>query len=67
MARRLGNTPAVCRRCYVHPDVFEAHLDGTLRDALAGEGRRTLSTGLAGLTPEEAAVLTMLTGRLAAG
>jgi DNA topoisomerase I len=66
VARRLGNTPAVCRRCYVHPDVFEAHLDGTLREALAGEAQRTLSNGLAGLTPEEAAVLTMLTGRLAA-
>jgi DNA topoisomerase I len=66
VARRLGNTPAVCRRCYVHPDVFEAHLEGSLREALAGEAKRTLSNGLSGLTPEEAAVLTMLTGRLAA-
>ena len=26
----LGNTPAVCRRAYVHPVVVEAYLDGTL-------------------------------------
>jgi DNA topoisomerase-1 len=64
VARELGNTPAVCRRCYVHPDVFEAHLDGTLRDSLAREAQRKLSRGLSGLTPEEAAVLAMLTARL---
>ncbi|SDV47648.1 DNA topoisomerase IB [Chitinasiproducens palmae] len=30
VARRLGNTPAVCRRCYVHPAVFEAYEAGAL-------------------------------------
>jgi len=44
----------VCRRCYVHPEVLEAHLDGTLRDVL---GKRTARTGL---TPQEAAVLALL-------
>jgi DNA topoisomerase-1 len=28
VARRLGNTPAVCRSCYVHPLVLEAHVSG---------------------------------------
>jgi DNA topoisomerase-1 len=64
VARELGNTPAVCRRCYVHPEVFEAHLDGTLREVLAREAARTLSGKLAGLTPQEAAVLAMLSARL---
>src|SRR5206468_136708 len=27
VAERLGNTPAVCRKCYVHPDVIDAYLD----------------------------------------
>jgi DNA topoisomerase-1 len=27
---RLGNTPAVCRRCYIHPAIFQAYLEGTL-------------------------------------
>ncbi|MGV3618426.1 MAG: DNA topoisomerase IB [Fimbriimonas sp.] len=31
VARQLGNTPAVCRKCYVHPAVFEAFTTGTLR------------------------------------
>ena len=37
VATELGNTPAVCRACYVHPDVIDAHLDGTLK---AGLGRK---------------------------
>jgi DNA topoisomerase-1 len=30
VARRLGNTPAVCRKCYVHPAVLECYLTGKL-------------------------------------
>jgi DNA topoisomerase-1 len=36
VAARLGNTPAVCRRCYVHPLVLDAYREG----ALAVLGRR---------------------------
>jgi DNA topoisomerase I len=28
VAKLLGNTPAICRKCYVHPEVIEAYLDG---------------------------------------
>jgi DNA topoisomerase-1 len=35
-ARRLGNTPAVCRQAYVHPIVVDAYLDRRLRDTLVG-------------------------------
>jgi DNA topoisomerase-1 len=28
VAKLLGNTPAICRKCYVHPDVVAAYLDG---------------------------------------
>jgi DNA topoisomerase I len=64
VARDLGNTPAVCRRCYVHPEVFDAHLDGTLGSVLATQARRKLSAKLDGLTRQEAAVLALLTARL---
>ena len=30
VAHRLGNTRAVCRKCYVHPAVVDAYLDGTI-------------------------------------
>jgi DNA topoisomerase-1 len=35
VSNQLGNTPAVCRRCYVHPEVIAAHLDGSLIEAFA--------------------------------
>jgi DNA topoisomerase-1 len=30
VAERLGNTPAICRRCYIHPDVIAAYEAGEL-------------------------------------
>jgi DNA topoisomerase-1 len=30
VAARLGNTPAICRKCYVHPGVIEAYRRGQL-------------------------------------
>jgi DNA topoisomerase-1 len=33
VAARLGNTKAVCRKCYVHPAVLESYLDGSLLEA----------------------------------
>jgi DNA topoisomerase I len=65
VAARLGNTPTICRKCYVHPDVLTSYLDGNLvleiKEAIDNELRDALS----GLQPEEAAVLAMLRGRLA--
>ena len=26
VSARLGNTPAVCRKCYVHPEVLDSYL-----------------------------------------
>jgi DNA topoisomerase I len=64
VAERLGNTIAVCRKCYVHPAVIEAYLDGTLRDALEHRVKNKLSFGVHGLDPEEKAVLVFLQSRL---
>jgi DNA topoisomerase-1 len=32
----LGNTPAVCRACYIHPAVIEAFEAGELKPLRAG-------------------------------
>ena len=61
VAQRLGNTPAVCRRCYIHPAVIEAHGRGELT-RLRERARRG---GDDDLSPREAAVLAMLRARLA--
>jgi DNA topoisomerase-1 len=42
VARQLGNTPAVCRKCYIHPAVLEGFLMG----ALAGLPRPRTRKGL---------------------
>jgi DNA topoisomerase-1 len=34
VAKRMGNTPAVCRKCYVHPAVLECYLAGKLERRL---------------------------------
>lgn len=64
-ARALGNTPAVCRRCYVHPEVISAHLDGSLLRDLA-EAEEELRESRDDLSPRETAVLKLLRSRLAA-
>jgi DNA topoisomerase-1 len=35
VAAQLGNTPAVCRKSYIHPRVLASYLDGSLRPTLA--------------------------------
>ena len=64
VAKRLGNTKAVCRKCYVHPAVLDAYLDGSLVKTLRRRAERELSGQLPTLTPEEAAVLALLQQRL---
>jgi DNA topoisomerase-1 len=53
VAERLGNTPAVCRKCYIHPAIVDAYLAGALTIRL-------------GNSPERA-VLRFLGGRIARG
>ncbi|HSD03841.1 MAG TPA: hypothetical protein VLB81_15805 [Gaiellales bacterium] len=65
VAADLGNTPAVCRSCYVHPDVIDAHLDGTLKADLGRQAGTALTRGRHRLSPQEAAVLAFLDRRLA--
>ncbi len=59
-AMKLGNTPAVCRKCYVHPEVFVAYLEGTTIAALEAQ----MKSPRRHLKPEEMAVLALLEQRL---
>jgi DNA topoisomerase I len=56
VAERLGNTVSVCRKCYIHPAVPEAYLEGAL--ALNSSGKQRW------LSASEAAVLSFLQKRL---
>src|SRR5438105_6010674 len=64
VAKRLGNTTAVCRKCYVHPAVLDAYLDGSLLETLSQRVEKELVRSLRRLRPEEAAVLAFLQERL---
>ncbi len=65
VAQSLGNTPTICRKCYVHPVVLDSYLDGTLLETLKQRTEKELSQSLGSLEPEEAAVLAFLQQRLA--
>jgi DNA topoisomerase-1 len=61
VARSLGNTKTVCRKSYIHPAVIDAYMDGTtIRIGKA----RALRAAAAGLTPEERAVVALVSARL---
>lgn len=60
----LGNTPSICRKCYIHPAIFEGYLDGTLLDGLKARADAVLDGEGNGLTAEEIAVTAFLDKRL---
>lgn len=56
VSSQLNNTPAVCRRSYIHPAVMESYLDGTLPAAWKSASARGSST----LCREERRLLNVL-------
>lgn len=64
VASRLGNTASICRKCYVHPEVLNCYLEGTLLETLDQKIKKELREGLDSLRPEEAATLVLLHSRL---
>jgi DNA topoisomerase-1 len=55
VAARLGNTTSVCRKCYIHPLVFDAYMAG---DVMKASRRRF--TGRRRLSPQESAVVALI-------
>src|SRR4051812_43809411 len=64
VSSRLGNTPTICRKCYIHPEVLNAYVEGNLLLEVKREVDKELKEDLGQLKPEEAAVLAMLEARL---
>ncbi len=64
VSKMLGNTPAICRKCYIHPAIFDGYLDGSLLTALQRRADERLAAKTAGLSAEEAAVTAFLGRRL---
>lgn len=60
VAEQLGNTPSVCRGCYVHPAVLEHLEEGVSAVAAAVRQRAKSLRDVDALRPEEAAVLEYL-------
>lgn len=54
VAAKLGNTRAVCRKCYIHPGVFDGYRGGTTIAAMKGSPRKSH------FSAQEAAVLALL-------
>lgn len=67
VAKRLGNTKAVCRKCYIHPHIMDSYLDGTLVSVLQQRMSRELRSAGRGLPADERAVLACLQQRLKQG
>ena len=64
VAATLGNTPTICRKCYVHPEILGAYLDGGLLLEVRDNIDARLGGELKALRPEEAAVLAFLRARV---
>jgi DNA topoisomerase I len=64
VAARLGNTPTVCRKCYIHPEVLAAYFEGVALSS--GAGARAANGSAATLTPHETLTLELLCTRIAA-
>jgi DNA topoisomerase-1 len=65
VARMLGNTVAICRKCYIHPAITASYLDGTLARTLRVKADSQIAHHLPELKPEESAVLALLRQELA--
>jgi DNA topoisomerase-1 len=64
VSKMLGNTPAICRKCYVHPAVLETYLSGDSIEGLKQKAKETLESDAIDLRDGEAAILKFLQARL---
>ena len=65
VAGDLGNTPTVCRKCYIHPAIIDSYMDGTLAPSLTRKVAQRLDADPSALRDEERLVLALLKRRLA--
>lgn len=64
VASQLGNTPAVCKKCYIHPEILDGYMQGATIETIRSRAEAELKKGLHHLRAEEAAVVAFLQKRL---
>lgn len=65
VAAQLGNTPTICRKCYVHPEIVGAYMDKALALTIAARVEHAIEDA-GELHPDEQAVLAFLKERIEA-
>ena len=65
VAARLGNTPSVCRKCYVHPAVLDTYFSGAMIKTVRQRVEEETANSSTALRQEEVALLRLLQKRLA--
>ena len=64
VASRLGNTPSVCRKCYIHPAVLDAYLTGNAIESAGRKVDKEITKHAQALREEERNLIALLQQRL---
>jgi DNA topoisomerase-1 len=64
VSKILGNTPAICRKCYIHPEIIHSYLEGNMVKVVSRRIGEKLDHAISRLRPVEAAVLILLQKKL---
>ncbi|WP_244623435.1 hypothetical protein [Bradyrhizobium sp. MOS001] len=64
VSKQLGDTPAICRNCYVHPEVLDAYMSGDLVKMIEAKIAQKFKRQYAKLTSDEVMVMAFLRKRL---
>ncbi len=65
VSKQLGNTPAICRKCYIHPEVINTYLDGNLKEMISKAIDTKFKNSYSSLNEDEVMVLAFLKRKLA--
>jgi DNA topoisomerase-1 len=64
VAKQLGNTPAICRKSYVHPEILSAYMSGDLVKMIDAKIAQKFKRQYSKLNADEVVVLAFLHKRL---
>ncbi|MDQ2835348.1 MAG: DNA topoisomerase IB [Acidobacteriota bacterium] len=64
VAARLGNTPSVCRKCYVHPMVLDSYMNGAIVKSVQKQITEDSARSSKELRQEEIALMKLLQRQL---
>ncbi|RPJ54280.1 MAG: DNA topoisomerase IB [Acidobacteria bacterium] len=65
VAHKLGNTPATCRKFYIHPVIIDAYVDGALPQLMGRVARQVYEESPHGLGRHEMSLVEMLEEQVA--